>query len=263
MDLTIVISYYRAIQNLKIILKALANQSFRNFEVIVSEDDYNVETIAFISENSKQYPFSLKHIHQTEDIGFRKNMMLNKCLQFCQTEKIVFIDGDCIPHRFFTEAYCKHIQSGYFYAGRSVMMDQKISDEIVKNQSLHKLNLFALLFTNSQKVKDAIYSPYFPLTFKNKGLVGRNWGILRKHLLEINGFDEDYIEAGVGEDVDIEWRLIANGIKGKSIKNKAITFHIFHKQWYSEEKVQYNFDLMYEKQRRNLVKCLNGIEKLI
>ena len=50
-------------------------------------------------------------------------------------------------------------------------------------------------------MKEAIYNPWFPMAYKTRGLSGRNWGIYKKHLLDINGFDEDYINAGVGEDV--------------------------------------------------------------
>ena len=30
---------------------------------------------------------------------------------------------------------------------------------------------------------------------------------LKKYLMDLNRFDEDYIKPGVGEDTDIEWRI--------------------------------------------------------
>jgi len=36
-------------------------------------------------------------------------------------------------------------------------------------------------------------------------------GISKSDLIAINGFDEDYIAPGGGEDSDIEWRLQALG----------------------------------------------------
>ena len=47
MELTVIISYYKALDNLKLILQSLALQSRKNFEVIISEDDYNEKTIEF------------------------------------------------------------------------------------------------------------------------------------------------------------------------------------------------------------------------
>ena len=82
-------------------------------------------------------------------------------------------------------------------------------------------------------------------------------------MLDINGFDTDYIYAGVGEDTDIEWRLKAIGLKAKSMKNKSIVYHLYHPRGYSEEKVRFNFELMYKKQKENNVQCLNGIKNIL
>ena len=78
---------------------------------------------------------------------------------------------------------------------------------------------------------------------KDKGLLGCNWGILKKHLVEVNGFDEDYIRAAVGEDTDVEWRLKRSGIGSKSMKNKAIVYHLHHERSYSNEGVEKNREL--------------------
>jgi len=100
------------------------------------------------------------------------------------------------------------------------------------------------------------------LGIKKRNLLGCNWGILRKHLLEVNGFDEDYAHAGVGEDVDIEWRLTASGIKKYSMKNKAILYHLYHERIYSEDGVKNNYKLLEQKKQMNEIKCKNGIQKL-
>ena len=108
MEVTIIISYYKALDNLKLILKSFNNQSNNNFEIILSEDDYNEETISFLSKNKSLYKFSINHIYQKEDIGFRKNMMLNRSIVEAKTELLVFIDGDCIPHKHFVKEYIKN-----------------------------------------------------------------------------------------------------------------------------------------------------------
>lgn len=262
MRLTVIISYYKALDNLKLILKALSQQSCRDFEVIVSEDDYNEETIRYFSDRSHLYFFTIRHVHQTADLGFRKNEMLNRSLKECKTELVAFIDGDCIPHRHFVKAYIQHTRMGSFFAGRAVMLGEKISAEILSSHTLNKINFFSLITTDSHKVKEAIYNPLFPMAFKTRGLSGRNWGIYKKHLLDINGFDEDYTNAGVGEDVDIEWRLMANGIKRVSIKNKAIVFHLYHPRVYGQEGVQTNYRLLELKIKLNHLRCLHGIKNL-
>jgi GT2 family glycosyltransferase len=264
MELTVIISYYRSLHNLKLILSALVHQSFKDFEVLLSEDDFNPETVDFVLNNTHKYPFSISHLFQQEDNGFRKNQMLNRSIIMAKTEKLVFIDGDCVPHKHFVKTYMKRIKKGVICEGRSVMLSEPITEWTKRNQSLRKLNFISILFSGSELKKEGIYSPYFALSFnqKGRGLLGRNWGICKSDLLDVNGFDEDYIHAGVGEDVDIEWRLKANGCTTVSLKNKAIIFHLYHPRGYSESMVQFNYRLMNEKQNEQLIRCLNGIEKL-
>lgn len=261
MQATLIIAYYRKIQNLESILMALNNQRTTDFEVIVAEDDNNADTELFIKKNKNRFSFPILHIHQKKDLGFRKNEILNKAILVANTDKIIFIDGDCVPHKQFVYAYVKTVKPGYIFFGRRVFLDKRISEQFLKGKTLSTLNFLSLFFSKSRKKKEGFYFPYFSLTVKKRNLLGCNWGISKKHLMEVNGFDEDYIHAGVGEDVDIEWRLIANGLTMKSMKNKAILYHLYHPRTYSEEGVVKNYELLAQKKAANRIKCLNGIEK--
>ncbi|MDD3738415.1 MAG: glycosyltransferase [Lentimicrobiaceae bacterium] len=262
--LTVIVSYYKAIDNLKLILKALNLQSCKDFEVIISEDDFNEETINFISQNRSNCNFPIVHVYQDFDKGFRKNEMLNKSVIKAKNEKIAFIDGDCIPHKHFVKSYIKHIEPNSICEGRAVMLDEKTTKYTLENQTLKRLNFKSLMCTSSKAVKEGIYFPCFPLTIAKggRGIVGRNWGVTKSSLLAVNGFDMDYVHAGVGEDVDIEWRLKKNGAKTISVKNKAIVYHLFHKKVYSEDNVANNYKLMAQKQESNKIFCVNGINKV-
>ena len=260
--LTIVVSYYKALENLKLILEALNNQSCSDFEVIISEDDNSKELIQFLENEHANFKFPIKHINQKVDDGFRKNEMLNRAILTSSTEKIAFIDGDCVPHKHFAKQYIKEINKGCVCVGRAVLLDEKITESIKKDCSFNRLKFGSLIFSKTEKKKEGVYFPIFSLSHKLRGLVGRNWGCCRQDLIDVNGFDEDYVFAGVGEDVDVEWRLIKNGLTKKSVKNKAIVYHLYHKRWYQTEKERENFKMMQTKISENHCKCLNGIEKL-
>ena len=262
MKLTVVISYYRAIDNLKLILKGLNNQSERNFEAIISEDDSNKETINFLNHHKHLYNFAIQHLYQNEDKGFRKNMMLNKSIKKSKSDIIAFIDGDCIPHKHFVKEYIHNCKQDLILVGRRVKLGEKVSSYIQDKTCLKRLNLLSLLFSDSKCVKECVYNPQFHLATKLRGLVGCNWGIRKKHLLEVNGFDEDYIKPGVGEDVDIEWRLEQLGLQKKSVKNRAIVYHIYHPRSYSQDVVSENIKMFEKKKKLGFIKCLNGIQKL-
>lgn len=261
MGITIIISYYKALDNLKVILYALNYQSNNNFEVIISEDDNNPETISFLEESKPTYNFPILHVHQKEDVGFRKNVMMNRAIKTATTDWLVFIDGDCIPHKHFVESYINNFQEGYFFAGRRVMLGKKISKKLSETFSLKLLGLISLIFSDSTKVKEGIYNPKFRLAIKNRGLKGCNWGVNKQHMLDINGFDEDYVQPCVGEDTDVAWRLERNGFAKKSIKNRAIVYHIYHPRSWSMDSLYHNREVMKKKMEAGKVKCLNGIEK--
>ena len=112
-----------------------------------------------------------------------------------------------------------------------------------------------------KKIKEGIYLPFLK-TYKDRGILGCNWGIMKEHLIAINGFDEDYQTASVGEDTDIEWRLRSYGIKMSSVKNKAIVYHIFHEKGYSREGLKFNLEMMKPKKEANKIVCDHGLKKL-
>lgn len=258
MTLSIIISYYKNTKNLKAILNALIFQTDKDFEVVVSEDDNSFETIELIKEYSTK--LNIKH-KSHEDLGFRKNIILNKSIVASTNEGLVFIDGDCIPNKHFVYQYKRNLEKGIFLIGRRVMLSKKISDKILRTKGYFRINLLKLLLFGTKVIEDGVYLPFINTTTSKRGLCGCNWAVYKSDIIAVNGFDEDYLNPGVGEDVDIEWRLLENGCKQKSIRNKAIVYHLFHERGYSEEKVQENYKLLELKKNEGNIFCKNGIVK--
>jgi cellulose synthase/poly-beta-1,6-N-acetylglucosamine synthase-like glycosyltransferase len=258
MKISLIISFYKNFNALELIFKALSKQSFTDFEVLVSEDDNNTATPFFIENQQALYKFPIRHLNQEVDNGFRKNQMLNKSIQASKGEVLVFLDGDCIPHRYFLEAHAKSITEKQLCFGRRVMLDKKTTEELYISKDITRLSFFKLLKTDTTSLKYALYIPFIT-GIREKGIWGCNYGILKKHLVEINGFDEDYITAGVGEDVDIEWRLKAIGVKFKSIRFSALQFHLYHKENYTVVAINNGLNQLKEKQKAGNYYCKNGI----
>jgi|TARA_R110000737_G_scaffold193924_1_gene215171 glycosyltransferase involved in cell wall biosynthesis len=262
MKLSLVISYYKNLENLELIFKGLEVQSEKDFEVIVAEDDCSQKTIDYLKKRMENTFFSIQHIAQDRDDGFRKNEMLNRAIKISKSEALVFIDGDCIPHRHFVKEYLKAITKGKILFGKRVNLGPTISGEILDEKSIQKINIVNILRSDSDKKKEGIYFPFMSLKIKDTGLLGCNWGILKEYLVAINGYDEDYTAPGVGEDVDIEWRLKATGLKMVSMKNKGIVYHIYHPKGYTDATVQANYLVLEEKQKIGNIQCVNGLNKL-
>ena len=256
---SVIIAYYKNLPYLRLVLEGLARQSVMAFEVIIAEDDNNDETTSFLTAN--QYRFPIIHLHQTKDKGFRKNEMLNKAIVKAKAETLIFIDGDCIPHRHLVKNYLRQISDTVLLYGRRVMLSRRLTERMLATNRLLSLNLIQLLWYGCSMIQEAVYSPYITLKNKQRHLCGCNWGVQKQQLLDINGFDEDYTHQGVGEDVDVEWRLVKNGLHLKSIRNRAIVYHLYHQRTYQETGVQENYCKLTEKQRQGRIVCANGIAK--
>lgn len=262
---SVIISYYKNIQNLEIILLALNNQTAKqSFEVIVSEDDNAQETLNLITQQKAILSFPLLHVSQA-DTGFRKCKALNNSLAKATTDFIIFIDGDCIPHEKFVEEYIKAKRTGRVLYGRRVMLSEKISSQLLKNRKLSSLNFFNLLITGCKRVEEGLYMKIVPQRLKKKDsgrLLGCNMGILKSDLMAINGFDEDYTEPGGGEDSDVEWRLQALGsIEFYSMKFRAIVYHLYHTERLTAAMETKSIRIVEQKQQNGFAICKNGLEK--
>lgn len=243
---------------------SLLQQEYKNFEVVIAEDDNSAETILFLKQNVARFSFDILHVYQRTDSGFRKNEMLNKAIHVSTGELIIIIDGDCILHKSFFKEYAKEIESKTILFGRRALLSESLTKDLLRSKKISKLSLLNLVLKKSSRVEDVIYLPNIPTFLKkkrDKGVQGSNMGFLKKDILAINGFDEDYVKPTAGEDDDIEWRFRAGGYQFKSMKHKALQYHLFHKFNYSKTESEHNLKIMNEKKKAGNVFCINGINK--
>ncbi len=259
--LSLIIAVYKNIPALDLILRGLEKQSFKDFEVIVAEDNEGLEMHHFIKNAQKQYGYPIKHISQPDN-GFQKNKALNKSVAAAAAGYLVFIDGDCIPHKYFLKAHFDNRHEGYALFGRRVMLSKELTNYLFQHKKLESLSISNLIIKGCKRLDSALYLPFLPATIhQSSSIWGCNWSIHKKDLIAVNGFDEDFVLPGYGEDTDIEWRLFRTGIKLKKIKNKAIQYHLKHKENYAD--TLENEKLMLKKQAEGKFFCENGLSKYL
>lgn len=266
MQASVIISYYKNLPNLELVLTALQQQTARDaFEVIIAEDDNAGETVTFLYNQQQHLSFPVKHVSQ-EDNGFRKCRILNKALVSAASDFLIFLDGDCIPHPNLVQQYLLNKDKADALYGRRVMLGEQFTSVLLQTKKLSSLHFFSLLAGGCKRVEEGLYMPLIADLFKGKKsarLLGCNMGIQKKALLAINGFDEDYIAPGGGEDSDIEWRLEALGnTRFAPMKFKAIVYHIWHRERFTEEAGQKSYRALLEKIKAGFFICKNGIQKL-
>jgi glycosyltransferase involved in cell wall biosynthesis len=247
---SVIISVYNRFDYLKLVLAGLERQSLWDFEVIIADDGSNNKFTDQLKNLIPLLPFPLIHIRQ-EDKGFRKNRILNKAIVAANSDYLVFIDGDCVPHSQFLNEHSKYRKKNVCLTGRRVNLSEKItmqlSPGLVKKGYLEKKTLKLItdgLFGKSYYVEKGFYvKNNFLRDLLNKkvrGLLGCNFSIYKEDILKINGFDERYEAPSIGEDSDIQYRLELAGTKIRSLNNIAVQYHLYHKLL---ERPQENLDL--------------------
>jgi glycosyltransferase involved in cell wall biosynthesis len=242
------------------ILAALERQSFADFEVIIADDGSRAEVVNGIRQIISSSPLSIQHVWH-DDKGFRKTKILNEAIRKSRSSYLIFIDGDCIPHRKFVEEHYLNRQPHVLLAGRRVYLSEKLSARLneskIRNGYLDGRFLIDLMvdgiFGKSSHVIKGFYIKHKGLrTFLNrsmKGVLGSNFSVHKEDMEAINGFDERYEAPAVGEDTDIELRLGWNNVKFSMVKNIAVQYHIYHKKLPRTDK---NMDILAQvmKERR-------------
>ncbi len=266
MQASIIISYYKNLSTLELILRALDSQSAKNhFEVIVSEDDNDTATVDLLNSLKAILHFPIIHISQT-DSGFRKCIALNHSIESANTDFLIFIDGDCIPHKKFVASYLQRKTPKTVLYGRRVMLSESISKKIHFSKNISLIHLFNLIAFKCKRIEEGIYFPLVNKMIqktKSNMLLGCNMGINKADLLAINGFDEDYLFPGGGEDSDIEWRLKKiEGIKFTSMKFVAIVYHLYHPERFATVQQIKSTVFMNKKINDGNFFCKNGLTKI-
>lgn len=266
---SVIISVYKDDAALSIILNSLLRQSVDNFEVIVSEDGSSDE-IKRCVDHFKATDLLLFHLTQ-DDRGFRKNIALNRAIMAANTDHLIFIDGDCVPHHAFVEAHQSCTRRGITCTGRRLELGEGISSRLRDGSlSLSRLTsrLSYLLFShalyrdNAKNIESGIFSKTLARLTRDREirLLGCNFSSHKQDLIKINGFNEDYLAPGIGEDSDIDWRLSKAGVKIRNIKFSAIQYHLYHPRMYGIS--AQNTELFDSTRKSESYTCTHGLDNL-
>lgn len=274
MKVSVIVPTYKDTDALKLILNALEQQTYKDFEVIIAEDDNSTEVREYI--DGYHPPFDLKHVFQ-EDKGWRKTRVLNQAIKAAEGDYLIFFDGDCLPYSTFVKNHVSLSEKNRVVCGRRVNLGDMISFAL-RNREINVGEIEANYFRNYSKLKqdgsrhieqglDILSWSFIPkflfeLFNRNIRLVGCNFSVYKSKMVEINGFDEGYPTGDIADDVDIEWRLNAIGVYNKSCKYAANLLHLNHDRIDRKPQHDKNYAEMLAKQKINQLRCVNGIEKL-
>lgn len=268
---SVIISVYKDIENLQAILHALKKQSFiGKFEVIVSEDGQDESMEKFV-KNYSSSEYSLVHLTQ-EDQGFRKNRALNRAIATANSDYLLFLDGDCVPHIHWLQSHLKYLQKGQFCIGRRVELGPRFSqllkkdnNWIVKLSSPFYYSAYTLpaLIDGAHHYESGFRFDWLQRLIEHRktSLLGCNFSCHKDDLVSVNGFNERYQSPGYGEDTDLEFRLRKMHVSSINLKFYAQVFHLHHKKLYTV--TEQNKTLYKQTTLSNSIKCNPGIDQYL
>jgi glycosyltransferase involved in cell wall biosynthesis len=235
MRLSVVVTTYNRPDALLAVLEGLADQTLREFEVVVADDGSRPETAELVTTRARSYPVPLLHVWQP-DQGFRVSAARNRASAQSRGEYLVFLDGDCIVRPDFLTRHLALAQSGYFISGNRVLLSQAFSMQaLAMQQPLHTWTSSAWLAAKLRgdinrwhpllNLPDASWRRRNPKRWQ--AARGCNLAMWRNDFLKVNGFDEHF--AGWGhEDADIAVRLIRAGVLRKDGRYATAVLHLWH-----------------------------------
>ena len=260
MKISVIVSTYNRPDALKKVLDGLLCQTRLPDEIIIADDGSTDETRIMLQIYLKHSQISIKHVWQ-KDEGFRLAEIRNKAILESGSEYLVFLDGDCIPSKYFVEDHLNLAQKGYFFQGKRVIVSQKVSPGFTSSDANSILCLLRHLVSGISNSHHIIRLPFFPsyTTAKLSGIRGCNMGFFKGDLLLINGFNQEFKGWG-REDSEIVVRLYKLGIKRKEHPFRAICYHLWHKENQRHE-LEQNDQLLEQTMESESYYCNIGIKR--
>jgi glycosyltransferase involved in cell wall biosynthesis len=233
--ISLILTTYQREDALDAVLRALAHQTDRAFEVIVADDGSGPPTRAVVERRAAQADIPIRHVWQ-EDRGFRVAEIRNRAILASNGTYCIILDGDCIPRPDFIAVHRRLAEPGWFVTGNRVLMSRELTERILKQEceaEYHSLPQWIALRRRHQinRLAPLLSLPLGPLRRLRsrawRGARACNLAIWRRDLDQVDGFDATYNGWGL-EDSDLLIRLLRAGIRRKDGNFAVGVLHLWH-----------------------------------
>lgn len=235
---SVLVPFYNKLDYLEKVLVSLETQTERQFEVVICDDGSRKDVTDLLMPLLENSPLAIQYVWH-EDLGFRKNRILNHGINIAQSDFLIFIDGDCIQHPHFVQEHLSQKKPKTVLSGRRVELSpwitRLLTPQKIREGYLGKNLWWILLAICHRKHAEAAKGIYLKdswlrrfLNRRARPLVGCNFAGNRIDFENVNGFDIRYEGIGAGEDSDIDFRLGLSGVSIQSMVHAAVQYHLWH-----------------------------------
>lgn len=265
MNTSVIVSSYNQPKSMALGLYALTLQDDLDFELIVADDGSEPEVGEMVATFAATAPFPVRFITQ-EDDGFRKPTILNKAAIAAKGQKLIFLDGDCVPFQNHIATHVSHLSNGSFCVGGCVFVSPEetmlLTCEDIKNGQHSNFLTKEALRPLRQKHRSSVLGTLLGRK-RSPRIYGCNLSVMRSDFFTINGYDETFNGLGK-EDSDLRNRLRNNGFKGVSLLSKNIVCHLDHclDRMSHTAANKRNVDKRYYELRKKALTAASGLKEL-
>lgn len=234
--LSVIVTTYNRPDALSAVLEALiAQKTTHPFEVIIADDGSSPDTAALIRALKQRSRIPLLHVWQPDE-GFRVSAIRNKAILAAEGDYLIFLDGDCIPRDNFIERHFSLMEPEAFVVGNRVLLNEYFTKRALQELlPLYRWSGWqwfkAFLKGYVNRWMPFLTQPFHKLRCKTKtnwkGAKGCNLGVFKSDLININGWEENFVGWGY-EDSDLVIRLLRVGVRRKSARFYIPVIHLWH-----------------------------------
>ncbi|WP_419950128.1 glycosyltransferase family 2 protein [Candidatus Palauibacter sp.] len=231
----VIVSTYERTDALEAVLRSVASQTYRRFEVVVADDGSGPGTRELVERWGEELGRPVRHIWQ-EDRGYRLAAIRNRAVAATEQPYLVFIDGDCLVRPDYIRGHARLAEVGRFVHGSRVRLDPGLSRAAIEGAAdvarWSSGRWFGeWLRGRVDRFTSLLRVPLGPLRRVSprawRGVKGCNLAMWRSDFLAVDGFDEGFEGWGF-EDNDLVVRLIRHGVRRKEGRYAVPVLHLWH-----------------------------------
>jgi glycosyltransferase involved in cell wall biosynthesis len=267
--ISVIVATYNRPDALDAVLRSLARQSDRDFEVVIADDGSGTDTARVIKEWSARMPVPLRHVWH-EDRGFRLAEIRNRAVRVSKGAYCIFLDGDCVAPSGFVAAHRRLARRGWFVTGNRVLLSQAFTEHALRARlDLDRWGVARWVGARAtgsvNRIAPLLRLPLGPLRRLSsrqwQGARGSNMAFWREDLERVDGFDAAF--SGWGrEDSDIFVRMMRAGVRRKDGRFATGVLHLWHAEA-DRSNLGANETLLDDVVRGERLRAVRGLSSLI
>jgi len=233
--ISIIVTTFDRPDALDAVLRSLAHQSDRRFEVVIADDGSGPATAELIERWKPRLGVPLIHARH-EHRGFRAAEIRNRAIRAGGGDYCVFLDGDCLARPDFVARHRALAERGWFVTGNRALLTAELTEAVLQRRLAAEEWGVAVWAGRRWKgglnrLAPLMRLPLGPLRKIRpqawRGARSCNLAVWRSDLDCVDGFDAQF--SGWGrEDSDLLIRLLRAGVRRKDGLGATGVLHLWH-----------------------------------